>query len=472
MNLVDKIKGIIPKARPTTGGNGAPTGRRGVSLLELTITIGLTAIIIAPTAAIVWQVTVAPIQTTQATQVVASVRNVDLSIPDDGRAAQEVVTGENPVWAVSTWNDFTGEVTEYHRVQYTWDSEQETMVRIDTTDGNTSDSTTVTRFMDQFADADISFNSLLTPFLLQTTVFPEVDSGLGSVAVRTGSLVSFLRSPRVPPRKDGGYTIFGTSDIILTGDDNSIIGNIHSNTKVLICGDGNRSVGFVDSSGGVTCVDDEDEQETEDVLYLHNRPRPPAGGETTFFGILADDNGDPNGIASYTAGFLVLDKSDRKIYKYDTAGLTTGSFDLDSSNSDARGVSTDGITVWVVDKNDRKVYAYDLSGNHFSAADFDLDNSNRDARGIGAAGSKIWIVDQDDEKVYTYTFSGNHLGAEDFDLDDANEEPEGSSGPHHQDSGEAKIRESTAGVSRKPSSDCKACGCSSKHLCGLTAWNT
>ena len=47
-----------------------------------------------------------------------------------------------------------------------------------------------------------------------------------------------------------------------------------------------------------------------------------------------------------------------------------------------------------------------------------------------------------------------------------------SGGPHHQDSGEAKIRESTAGVSRKPSSDCKACGCSSKHLCGLTAWNT
>ena len=47
-----------------------------------------------------------------------------------------------------------------------------------------------------------------------------------------------------------------------------------------------------------------------------------------------------------------------------------------------------------------------------------------------------------------------------------------SSGPHHQDSGEAKIRESTAGVSRKPSSDGKARGCSSKHLWGLTAWNT
>ena len=43
-----------------------------------------------------------------------------------------------------------------------------------------------------------------------------------------------------------------------------------------------------------------------------------------------------------------------------------------------------------------------------------------------------------------------------------------SSGPHHQDSGEAKIRESTAGVSRKPSSDGKARGCSSKHVSGLT----
>ena len=48
-----------------------------------------------------------------------------------------------------------------------------------------------------------------------------------------------------------------------------------------------------------------------------------------------------------------------------------------------------------------------------------------------------------------------------------------SSGPHHQDSGEAKIRESTAGVSRKPSSDGKARGSSSKHLIPSKAhWRT
>ena len=62
---------------------------------------------------------------------------------------------------------------------------------------------------------------------------------------------------------------------------------------------------------------------------------------------------------------------------------------------------------------------------------------------------------------------GNVAGQEIILIDDVV-----SSGPHHQDSGEAKIRESTAGVSRKPSSDGKARGCSSKQLSGLTAWNT
>ena len=44
--------------------------------------------------------------------------------------------------------------------------------------------------------------------------------------------------------------------------------------------------------------------------------------------------------------------------------------------------------------------------------------------------------------------------------------------PPYLDNNKAKIRESSAGVSGKPSSDGKARGCSSKHLCGLTARNT
>ena len=84
------------------------------------------------------------------------------------------------------------------------------------------------------------------------------------------------------------------------------------------------------------------------------------------------------------------------------------------------------------------------------------------------------------DQIREMLIHGNYLSQKDidicfsFDLAGIGDRPEigNSSGPHHQDSGEAKIRESTAGVSRKPSSDGKACGCSSKHLCGLTAWNT
>ena len=78
-------------------------------------------------------------------------------------------------------------------------------------------------------------------------------------------------------------------------------------------------------------------------------------------------------------------------------------------------------------------------------------------------------------EIDVLAFAGNRglvIQAKSKRLTALSRQGEDSSGPHHQDSGEAKIRESTAGVSRKPSSDGKARGCSSKHLCGLTAWNT
>lgn len=50
----------------------------------------------------------------------------------------------------------------------------------------------------------------------------------------------------------------------------------------------------------------------------------------------------------YSLGFLVVDKPDEKVYKYDSSGTANGSFDLTSVNSDPRGITTDGSSVLVM----------------------------------------------------------------------------------------------------------------------------
>ena len=74
----------------------------GLSILELSVTISLSILIMAPMAVILYQVTAAPADTTGSQAVVNTVRNADTNIPDDARSAQVVFTGDNPVFSTST----------------------------------------------------------------------------------------------------------------------------------------------------------------------------------------------------------------------------------------------------------------------------------------------------------------------------------------------------------------------------------
>ena len=142
--------------------------------------------------------------------------------------------------------------------------------------------------------------------------------------------------------------------------------------------------------------------------YLQNDPSPPAGSSDGIAANLTSANGDAYGVASYSSGFLVLDRSDRKVYKYDSTGDAAGDFDLDSGNGDARGITTDGSTVWVVDRSDDQVYTYDISGT--STGSFDLTGSNDDPRGITTDGTTIWMVDRSDDLIYAYGMNGAATG--------------------------------------------------------------
>ena len=263
-------------------------------MLELMVTLALSALVMAPLAAILWQVTAAPVETSAVASVAAQVRNTDINIPDDGRSSQSVVTGDNPVWATIAWTDFTGSTAKYHSVDYAWDSGAESMVRTATIEGTADTPFTVGRFLDKFADADIRLNESLAPFLLEVAVFPEIETPTGSQA-QTGSLVSFMRGPSALPPSAGGYTVFSTGKVNVRGSRNGVIGNVHSNTDIEICGSDYHTAGFLETTGDISCSDEIDVTEK---LFLHNDPTPPTA-DTAAHAVLLMDEAAPTGTSLF-----------------------------------------------------------------------------------------------------------------------------------------------------------------------------
>jgi len=222
----------------------------GFTMLEMAVSLAVTALTMAPIAAILWQITVAPAETSSVQSVMNEVRNVDVNIPDDVRAAQRVITGNKPLWATAAWTDFTISSAKYHTVKYAWDAEGAAMVRDEAVEGAEAGSSVVGRFFDKFADADIGFRPNLPPFLLQTSITPEVNTPTGS-SKREFSIVSFLRAATALPPPGGGHAVFSTGGIKVSGSDNSIIGNVHANGDITVSGSDHHVAGFLEAVQGI-----------------------------------------------------------------------------------------------------------------------------------------------------------------------------------------------------------------------------
>ena len=223
----------------------------GLTLIELSIGLAVTALFLAPMATVVYQVSVAPVETSTEQSVVNQGRNVAINLPDDGRSAQSVITGDNPLWATSAWTDFTESTATYHTVDYAWVSGDDTMVRQVYIDGITTGSFIIGRFLDKFADADIGFNPNLPPFLLETFINPEEETVL-STQKRKFSLVSFMRAPAALPQPAGGYAVFSTDGVKVSGSDNGVIGNVHSSGDITVSGSDHHVAGFVEATQDIS----------------------------------------------------------------------------------------------------------------------------------------------------------------------------------------------------------------------------
>ena len=159
------------------------------------------------------------------------------------------------------------------------------------------------------------------------------------------------------------------------------------------------------------------------VLALFVPPPPPASAEGAFN--LDSANSNPYGITWTGTYFMVLDRTDSKVYAYTATGSRASSqdFDLHGANSDARGITEASNYLFVLDKDDDKVYRYSSSGSY--SASFSLTSANDDPSGIGYGAGYLWVVDYQDSFVYRYSFNGAYSSSDSFNLTSANSHPTG-----------------------------------------------
>ena len=138
--------------------------------------------------------------------------------------------------------------------------------------------------------------------------------------------------------------------------------------------------------------------------------------------LIGADNLHPTGIRSDGTTMWVADRSDDKIYAYNTDGTRDSAEDFNTlfaaGNAHSFGIWSDGTTMWVADTATDKIYAYRMSDQSRDVGkDFDaLDGANNNSPyGIWSDGTTMWVADRDDYKIYAYRMSDQTRdSAEDF----------------------------------------------------------
>ena len=186
---------------------GRLRGQRGFTLLEAAMSMAITALAIAPLGAILWQTTVVPAETSGAISVESQLRNTDVNLAEDFRTAQSFLPGADPVWGTAAWTDFTIATAEHRTATYFWVDSGDTMIRQEVIDGVLGPAFVIGRFMDDYSDVIMGFSDELPPFLLATSIFPEVDTPLGTQlkpeSTEGGRRVSVLK------RQEGAPVLLG-----------------------------------------------------------------------------------------------------------------------------------------------------------------------------------------------------------------------------------------------------------------------
>lgn len=131
---------------------------------------------------------------------------------------------------------------------------------------------------------------------------------------------------------------------------------------------------------------------------------------------LSADNADANDVVANGTSSYVLDRVDRKVYRY-TGGVPTASKELKSpanaSLTSLSGMALSGDNLWVVDlSGTKRIYRYSLAaafagpGSVLALQQIPLTGNNANGEGLGLDASYLYVLDKDDKIVYRYPVAG------------------------------------------------------------------
>ncbi|MEL6110178.1 MAG: Ig-like domain-containing protein, partial [Planctomycetota bacterium] len=151
---------------------------------------------------------------------------------------------------------------------------------------------------------------------------------------------------------------------------------------------------------------------------------------------------NPVGIATDEIGVWIVDNDSDSIHFFDAGAsvedgthFATYTLPLDPQNSQPTGLTTDGSHLWVTDDGVNRVFVYDMAG--ISLGSWRLDVVNQSPVGITldpSGGNDLWVVDQDDLSIFRYalgrTFlSGDQVATGASPLAASNADPQGIADP-------------------------------------------
>ena len=104
--------------------------------------------------------------------------------------------------------------------------------------------------------------------------------------------------------------------------------------------------------------------------------------------------------------YWVVDVSDHLFYRYKGSdGSFIATYALNSGNTDARGACHVAGEAWVLNGSDKRVYRYSSAGSYLGR--IDLNSAHQTPRAMAKVGSKLFVADNGHDKIFDYTINGS-----------------------------------------------------------------